>query len=201
MKMREVAKQAGLNLSKYHYYFRTKEAFSKAVVESILADLRQETLAELSRRGNGAPLQELSHCLLMEAKFLRDHEAMILSLMNGAQRGDAFAQEVLKSSHVEEYIALTLGRIERCIDEGLLEETFSQVVTNMLFGAVLGGGMFFRMLAGPLNGELLRRLGIDPQETRLEDARLEFIVQKIVGSGLTEKGRRMLAAAPQGQAG
>jgi hypothetical protein len=61
--------------------------------------------------------------------------------------------------------------------------------------------MVFRMLAGPLNGELLRRLGIDPQETRLEDARLEFIVQKIVGSGLTEKGRRMLAAAPQGQAG
>lgn len=96
LSVRAVTEHAGVNLGMFHYHFRTKENFLRALLEhfydEMFEPLREAVLHE------GPPLQRLRAALLFLAGFVRDHEAVLGRVFADANSGDEVAAAFLRAN-------------------------------------------------------------------------------------------------------
>ena len=93
LSVREVAQKAQVNLGMFHYHFKTREAFLRALLQSVY----EEMYAELAFKVTGAdPVLNLRAGLRFLGRFLRDNRAMLARVLADALCGEPLAVEFLQ---------------------------------------------------------------------------------------------------------
>ncbi|MDE2290807.1 MAG: TetR/AcrR family transcriptional regulator [Elusimicrobia bacterium] len=111
LKVRAVARRAGVNPGMFHYHFRSKEAFLRAV----LADVYEDFFVPLraAAEGPGAPLERLRGTLVAFARFARENRVLytlfLRELLNGRKDVAAFARAAFPR-----HVAVLLRLLEDC---------------------------------------------------------------------------------------
>lgn len=95
LNLREIARQTGVNLGMFPYYFKTKAGFTRRVLD----DFYEEFFANFSidtANGGKNPKENLRNILVKVAFFIRDNQefmaALLTDIMNGEKVAVRFAE-------------------------------------------------------------------------------------------------------------
>ena len=167
LSVREVADAAGVNLGMFHYHFKTREAFLRALLQSMY----EEMFSQLTYQGSEAwgPLDNLRAALRFLGRFLRANRPLIARVMADALCGDALAREFLAANmprhlgHMRQLIELAQarGELRKMPVAQALGLAAGALAMPILFGgAVVESGVLARG-ARKLERELLSDAAID----------------------------------------
>ncbi|HEX6632599.1 MAG TPA: helix-turn-helix domain-containing protein [Usitatibacter sp.] len=94
--VREVAERAGVNLGMFHYHFRTREAFLRAVLQQAYEEMFA-TLT-LEAKPDAEPVEGLRSALRVLGRFLRDNRPLLARVFADAMAGEACAREFVRDN-------------------------------------------------------------------------------------------------------
>ena len=97
LSIREVAEAAGVNLGMFHYHFKTREAFLRALLQSMYEEMFSQLTVQRSEEGWSA-VERLRAALRFLGRFLRANRPMLARVMADALCGDAIAREFLAAN-------------------------------------------------------------------------------------------------------
>ena len=110
LSVRKVTERAGVNLGMFHYHFRTKDAF----VRALLQRLYDEMFANLEVASGAAdPVAALRAALNVLARFARNHRQLLKRLI-----GDAMSEEPLALEFVRRNLPRHAGVVASLITAG-----------------------------------------------------------------------------------
>ena len=94
--VRQLAEHAGVNLGMFHYHFKTKENFVRAVLQRVY----EEMFSELVVQANASPVAvtNLRNLLRTLARFARKHRLLMVRLVSEAMTGETLAADFLKAN-------------------------------------------------------------------------------------------------------
>lgn len=133
LKLREVAQKAGINLGMFHYHFKTKEAFTRRVLQEVYEKFFREFSLETSKEGS--PLEKLRAALVTLSKFLLAHRRMILGILHDVVNKDPGVLDFVKKNGPRHGLVI-ISLIRRCQKEGLLKKASLPAIMPMLMGSV-----------------------------------------------------------------
>ncbi|MGE5094618.1 MAG: TetR/AcrR family transcriptional regulator [Betaproteobacteria bacterium] len=93
LSVREVAQSAGLNLGMFHDHFKSREAFVRALLQSVYEEMYGQFAFQVSGTD---PLLNLRAGLRFMGRFLRDNRAMLARVIADALCGEPLAVEFLQ---------------------------------------------------------------------------------------------------------
>ncbi len=96
LSIRQVCEHAGVNLGMFHYHFKTRDMFLRAVLQQTY-DGMFATL-ELEAAKQTAPKDGLRAAVMTLARFARIHRHLLVRLVGDALAGETVAVEFLKNN-------------------------------------------------------------------------------------------------------
>jgi AcrR family transcriptional regulator len=173
--VREVADAAGVNLGMFHYHFKSREAFLRALLQSVYEDL----FAELSSRASQMPdrgkdaraIDFLRAALQFMGRFVRANRPLLTRVLIDALGKDPIATEFL-DRNMPRHLGLIRGLVQAAQAEGtvradipapnLLGFCAGSLAMPILFGgAVLERGEVSAEVARLIEGTLLTDAALD----------------------------------------
>ena len=133
LKLRDVAKKAGVNLGMFHYHFKTKEAFTRKVLQETYEKFFREFSLETSK--DGTSLEKLRIALLTFGKFALNNRRMILGIMGDVMNKDKVVLDFVKSN-IPRHGKVILGLVQQCQKDGSLRKTSLATIMPFLMGSV-----------------------------------------------------------------
>jgi AcrR family transcriptional regulator len=151
LSVRALVEHAGVNLGMFHYHFKSKEAFLRA----LLAGLYEEMFAQLKGQAaqSGPLLHRLREALTVLAHFVRGHTGILARVIADAGAGDAVAIEFLRTN-APRHLGVLMALMEQAQSEGLLVPMAPLQRFTFVMGAVAGP-----LLVAPG----IRALGVAPE--------------------------------------
>lgn len=143
LKLREVARKSGVNLGMFHYHFKTKEAFTRRVLQHTYEKFFQEFSLESSKEGG--PLDRLRGALIALGKFAMDNRRLILGLLHDSVSKDRVALDFVKSNFPRHALVI-LGLIRQCQKQGSFRKLSLPTFMPILMGGVVLPAMVLAML-------------------------------------------------------
>jgi AcrR family transcriptional regulator len=132
LRLREVARRAGVNLGLFHYHFGSKEAFTRR----LLQELYEEFFAELSLESSGAgsPLERLRRSLIAFGRFIRQHRQFIMMIIQEVLQGDRDCVDFARKN-IPRHVSVIAGLIE----EGRKAGEIKPIPLPMAMAFAMGG--------------------------------------------------------------
>jgi AcrR family transcriptional regulator len=188
LSVREVAERAGVNLGMFHYHFRTREVFMRAVLQEAYEEMFACLTLEASRGAD--PLASLRSGLRVLGRFVRDNRRLIGRVFADALVGDACAREFIRDN-LPRHLAVLRRHFLAARREGRLRALrFEQAL------GVMGGALAFPILAGdaiaasgflaPARARSLERAVLSD---RAIDERIELALAALSGGGARPRRR------------
>lgn len=109
LSVREVAQKAGVNLGMFHYHFKTREAFLRALLQSVYEEMYSQLAFNVTAAD---PVLNLRAGLRFLGRFLRDNRAMLARVVADALCGEPLAVEFLQRNAPRH-----LGLLQRLLAE------------------------------------------------------------------------------------
>ena len=134
MKLRQVASKAGVNLGMFHYHFRTKDQFARAVLQDFYDRFFQKFTLETSREGT--ELERLRAALVTLGLYVGAHRRMILGLLHDLLNRDRVVLDFVKANGPR-HGKVILGLVRQCQKEGSLRKMSMPALMPVLMGACL----------------------------------------------------------------
>ena len=131
LKLRDVAKKAGVNLGMFHYHFKTKEAFTRRVLQDTYEKFFREFTLETS--GDGKPVERLRAALVTLGRFLLEHRRMILGILQDVLNKDRMVLDFVKTNGPRHGLVI-LGLVRECQKTGAFRKLSLPTVMPMLMG-------------------------------------------------------------------
>jgi AcrR family transcriptional regulator len=184
LSVREVADAAGVNLGMFHYHFKSREAFLRALLQSVYEDLYAELSARATQRpAPGADLRAidlLRRALQFMGRFVRGNRPLLARVLIDALGKDPIATEFLRMN-APRHLGLMLGLIQAAQKEGAVR---ADVPAPQLLGFCAGS------LAMPIffGGAVLEGEGVGAEAARmiesalLTDAALDQRIELALGA-------------------
>lgn len=119
LRVREVAARAGVNIATLHYYFPTKEALVRGVVEHLVQQFR--TLATIGREEGGTALERLERHLIDLEQRLKTAPEMYIVLMEMQLRS---VRDPAVNALLQETSVGWRAQITKLLQEGVQEGGF-----------------------------------------------------------------------------
>lgn len=141
LSVREVAEEAGVNLGMFHYHFRSREAFLRAVLQDAYEEMFARLTLEVGRTGAG-PTEQLRAALRVLGRFLRDNRPFL-----GRVLADALAGEPRSHAFVRENLPRHVAVLRRLIEQAQAERALRAMPFAQALG-ICGGAMVLPILAG-----------------------------------------------------
>ena len=121
LSVREVADAAGVNLGMFHYHFKTREAFLRALLQSVYEDLFSELTVAASQVPAGArdarAIDFLRGALKFMGRFVRANRPLLTRVLIDALGKDPIATEFL-DRNMPRHLGLVLGLLQAAQKEG-----------------------------------------------------------------------------------
>jgi len=200
--IREVADAAGVNLGMFHYHFKSREAYLRALLQSVYEDM----FAELSLRAQrlaqdveGATTVEvLRAALQFMGRFVRANRPILTRVISDTLSNDPIAAEFM-ARNMPRHLGLMLAIIEA----GQKDGSFKPLPAPQLLGFCAGS------LAMPIlfGGALAERTAGSPHAKLVEaalltdaalDQRIELALGAITNPIPTARPRKR-ASKPKGK--
>ena len=143
LNLREVASKAGVNLGMFHYHFKTKEEFTRRVLETVYEEFLIDFSIEASR--GETPIESLRSALNSMGRFSRNNRALILSLIRDVLNGDREVVRFVKNNFGRHFGVL-VKIIRECQKTGALEKEPLPLVMTHLLGTVGVPHLIFELL-------------------------------------------------------
>ena len=168
LSVREVADAAGVNLGMFHYHFKSREVFLRALMQAGYEEMFARLTLETSREG--ATEERLRHALATIARFLRDNRRFVARLLSDALNGEACARDFLRDN-LPRHLNVLRGLITQGQDEGRfvplpLPQAMGFCAGSLAFPILAGGAM---VDSGMLESATARGL----EELLLSDAAID----------------------------
>jgi AcrR family transcriptional regulator len=155
--IRQVCERAGVNLGMFHYHFKTKDVFVRAVLQHTYDGMFAALELESHR---ATPVTEkLGAALNVLGRFGRDHRLLLLRLFGDALSGEAVAAEFLRHN-LPRHIAVVAGLIMQGQKQGLLRPVALPQAIVFLAGSIV---------APILMGTAVKSAGLAPPVLALEE--------------------------------
>ena len=170
LKVREVAREAGVNLGMFHYHFKTKEEFNRRLLKEIYDEFVSEFKLESS--GEGDVLARLRRALLTLGRFARDNRVLATAIIQDLFRCEKGMVKFAKKNFTEHIRVLTALVLE-CRRTGVFVDVPLPTAMVFLAGSVALPNVLLTVLEN--NGIKLPSIPIffDPKKTILSDEALE----------------------------
>jgi AcrR family transcriptional regulator len=127
----------------YHYHFKSKKRFTRAVLQSLYEDFFARL--SLASRGEGTSLEQLRGSLLVVGRFVRDHRELVGALWKDILNSDREVLQFIRNN-VPRHAAVIRRLLLKCKKDGSLPPVpFAQVI-----GYAMGGLNVPTLVAGHL---------------------------------------------------
>ena len=197
LSIREVADAAGVNLGMFHYHFKSREAFLKALLQSMY----EEMFSQLTFQGSAdwGPIDNLRAAMRFLGRFLRANRPILARVMADALCGDEIAIEFLRSNmprHLGVMLALMAqaqkaGQIIPIPPPQALGFCAGALAMPILFGGAVAEG-------GALGAAGTKRITAALLTDAAIDARIELALAAIANPKPPQKVMRR-TVAPRGR--
>ncbi len=153
LRTREVAAEVGLNIATLHYYFPTKEALIRGVVEHAMGRFRT-TLAP-----HGSPADQLRNHLRAVRKLLREEPQLgtVLGELNLRSARDPAIAGIMRQTYDGWHQTLR-GLLRRAVKEGHLRPDIDSDEVAALVVAALTAMTLPTLSSSPRTDQALRQL-------------------------------------------
>ena len=99
LSVREVAEAAGVNLGMFHYHFKTREAFLRAVLQSVYEEMYTQLVAVTARpAASPSPSEQLRGALRFMGRFVRANRPVLARVLADALCREPVALEFLQAN-------------------------------------------------------------------------------------------------------
>ena len=159
MSIREVAEAAGVNLGMFHYHFKTREAFLRALMQHGYEAMFATLSLEISRPTDTAGT--LRYALRAIARFVRDNRRFLARVLADALSGEPCARDFLRDN-----LPRHLGVLRALIAQGQNEGVFAQIALPQALG-VCAGALAMPILAG---GAMIDSGELEPATAKMLEA-------------------------------
>ena len=143
MSVREVAEAAGVNLGMFHYHFKSRDAFLRALMQQAYEEMFHTLTLHVARDRD--PVASLGNALRVLGRFARDNRPFLSRVLVDALSGEQCARQFLRDN-----MPRHLGVLQLLVNEGqkqgrLVDIPFPQVIGlcggSLVMPIVLGGAM------------------------------------------------------------
>ncbi len=179
--IRQVAEAARVNIGMFHYHFKTREAFLRAVMQETYEEMYGGLALAALRPSDLAPAALLRAALRTLGRFARDNRKFIARVLADALGGERCARDFLKEN-LPRHVTVLLGLIAEGQARGELKPmpptqalavcAGSLVMPILVGGSFIDSGEMSRASARALGNALLTDAAIDQRiELALEALR------------------------------
>lgn len=168
LSVREVADAAGVNLGMFHYHFKSREAFLRALLQTMYEDMYAQLTFEADAKLG--PIEALRAALRFMGRFVRANRPVLARVLGDALCGEPIALEFLRNNFPRH-----LGVILRLIEAGQLAGLIRPMAPAQAMG-ICAGSLAMPILVGGAvvdMGVLGEAGGRGITEALLSDAALE----------------------------
>jgi len=134
LKLRDVAKKAGVNLGMFHYHFKTKDQFIRAVLQDTYEKFFSQFSLETS--GDGPALERLRSALITLGYFIGKNRRLILGLLHDVLNKNQVVLDFVKKNGPRHGLVI-MGLIRECQREGSIRKMPIPAVMPLLMGSCL----------------------------------------------------------------
>lgn len=134
LSVRKVAEQAGVNLGMFHYHFRSKDAFVRALLLSLYE--RMFSALQVAAAGH-SPVDALRNALLVIARFARDNRRLLRRLLGDAVLGEPAALDFVRDNFPRHF-GIIVGLVAAGQKAGLLKPVPLAQAVTFIAGSVAG---------------------------------------------------------------
>lgn len=182
--IRQVAQAARVNSGMFHYYFKTREAFLRAVMQATYEEMFARLTFEVARPLDASASEHLRSALRVLGRFLRDNRAFIARILADALAGEAVARDFLRDNLPRHLAVLTA-----LIRAGQASGAMRKVPAAQALG-FCGGALAMPILVGGAIGESgalpkasARALAATLLSNEAIDQRIDLALAALAGPG------------------
>jgi AcrR family transcriptional regulator len=135
LSVRQLVEHAGVNLGMFHYHFRTKENFVRAVLERVYEQMFSELVLQVNP-ATPAPAN-LRNLLSTLAKFARKNRLLMARLVSETMSGERLPADFLRRN-VPRHLKLIAEVVARGQREGTIVAVPVPALVAFIVGAVAG---------------------------------------------------------------
>ena len=175
MSIREVAEAAGVNLGMFHYHFKSREVFLRALMQQAYDEMFAKLSVEVAR-DEGA-VENLRRALRAIARFVRDHRPFLGRVLADALSGEKCARDFLGDN-----LPRHLGILAALIEAGQKDGSFAPIPAPQLLGTCAGALAMPILFGGALidSGSLAAPMAKMIAATLLSDAALDQRIELVL---------------------
>ncbi len=140
LSIRRLTERAGVNLGMFHYHFKTKENFVRALLQTTYEQMF--TALTLEAGQDHAPDANLRAAVLLLGRFARDNRRLLLRIVADAVAGEPLAIEFLRAN-MGRHIGFILDLVIAAQKAGLLRR-----IAPVQALVLLASGVGMPILAG-----------------------------------------------------
>ena len=190
MSVREVADAAGVNLGMFHYHFKSREAFLRALMQQTYEEMFAKLSIEVAR--DAGTVENLRAALRAIARFVRDHRPFLGRVLADALSGEKCARDFLG-----ENLPRHLGILAALIEAGQKEGSFAPIPAPQLLGTCAGALAMPILFGGALidSGALAASMAKTIESTLLSDAALDQRIELVLAA-IAKGAKAPMAAKP-----
>jgi len=185
LKLRDVAKKAGVNLGMFHYHFKTKDQFTRAVLQDTYEKFFSQFSLETS--GDGPALQRLRAALLTLGRFIAGNRSMLLGIFQDVLNKNQMVLDFVKANAPRHGLVI-VGLVRECQKEGSIRKMSLPAIMPALMGSCL----FPLVLIAILEHLKVKRLSFIPfallKQSIISDKALENRIDLALESLAPRKG-------------
>ncbi|HTA75743.1 MAG TPA: TetR/AcrR family transcriptional regulator [bacterium] len=187
LKLRDVAKKAGVNLGMFHYHFKTKDQFTRAVLQDTYEKFFSEFTLETT--GDGPAIERLRSALITLGKFISVNRRMLLGILHDVLNKNRVVLDFVKSNAPRHGLVI-LGLVRECQKEGSLRK----MPLPSLMPVLMGSCFFPYVMVAMLEHLEVKRLSFIPlvliKQSIISNKALSDRVDLVLESLAPRKGRK-----------
>jgi AcrR family transcriptional regulator len=133
LSVRKLADHAGVNLGMFHYHFKNKDTFVRAVLQRVYEEMFSALTLKVDPKR--PVLDNLRAVVAALARFGREQQALLLRMAADAMAGEAAVIEFF-ATNLPRHVAVVTGLVVQAQREGHIAKAPPPEVVAFLFGAV-----------------------------------------------------------------
>lgn len=202
--IRQVCEAAKVNPGMFHYHFRSREAFLRAVMQATYEELFLRLTLGTAQGGDA--LARLRSGLRLLGRFVRDHRALLARILLDAFNGEAVAREFLRDN-LPRHFGVLQGLIALAQREGRIRAVDPRQALGSCAGTIampiLAGGAIAD--SGALAPPEARSLSATLLSDRAIDERIDIVLAGLAAgapgasASPPSPSRRARARRPKGR--